>query len=111
VRKFAASVPAEIAAEYFHAGTNARHLATVSRVREPYRPAVARRDSGGQPGPRAHSLEEGNPLDGNCSTPSARRPAFLFSITLRLIFSVNLWYAPRAMPCEVSIHPASMREW
>jgi carbamoyltransferase len=37
VRKFAASVPAEIAAEYFDAGTNARHLATVSRVREPYR--------------------------------------------------------------------------
>ena len=32
-RKFAASVPAEIASEYFEAGPNARHLATVGRVK------------------------------------------------------------------------------
>ncbi len=32
-RKFAASVPAELAAEYFEVGPNARHLATVGRVR------------------------------------------------------------------------------
>ena len=32
-RKFAASVPAEIAEEYFDCGPNARYLATVSRVR------------------------------------------------------------------------------
>ena len=37
VRKFAASVPAELAAEYFIAGANARHLATVGRVRAAYR--------------------------------------------------------------------------
>lgn len=37
VRKFAASVPAELASEYFIAGANARNLATVSRVREAYR--------------------------------------------------------------------------
>ena len=36
-RKFAASVPAERAAEYFDVGPNARFLATVGRVREPYR--------------------------------------------------------------------------
>jgi len=36
-RKFAASVPAEIASEYFEAGPNARHLATVSRVKPPHR--------------------------------------------------------------------------
>jgi carbamoyltransferase len=36
-RKFAASVPAELASEYFDAGTNARHLATVGRVKEKYR--------------------------------------------------------------------------
>jgi carbamoyltransferase len=36
-RKFAASVPAEIAAEYFEAGPNARYLATVGRVRPVYR--------------------------------------------------------------------------
>jgi len=36
-RKFAASVPAEVASEYFDAGPNARHLATVGRVRPKYR--------------------------------------------------------------------------
>jgi carbamoyltransferase len=36
-RKFAASVPAEVASEYFEAGPNARHIATVSRVRPQYR--------------------------------------------------------------------------
>ncbi|MGA3026733.1 MAG: carbamoyltransferase C-terminal domain-containing protein [Bryobacteraceae bacterium] len=36
-RKFAASVPAELAATYFEAGPNARYLATVSRVRPAYR--------------------------------------------------------------------------
>jgi carbamoyltransferase len=36
-RKFAASVPEEMAAEYFEAGPNARYLATVGRVRVPYR--------------------------------------------------------------------------
>src|SRR6202044_2808309 len=36
-RKFAASVPEEAASEYFEAGPNARYLATVGRVRAPYR--------------------------------------------------------------------------
>ena len=36
-RKFAASVPAELAGEYFEVGSNARFLATVGKVREPYR--------------------------------------------------------------------------
>jgi carbamoyltransferase len=35
-RKFAASVPAELAGTYFDAGANARFLATVSRVRPEY---------------------------------------------------------------------------
>jgi carbamoyltransferase len=35
-RKFAASVPAELASEYFEVGPNARFLATVGRVRQPY---------------------------------------------------------------------------
>jgi carbamoyltransferase len=35
-RKFAASVPAELTSEYFEAGPNARHLATVSRVKPAY---------------------------------------------------------------------------
>ncbi|MDQ2900470.1 MAG: carbamoyltransferase, partial [Acidobacteriota bacterium] len=36
-RKFAASVPAEAAEEYFEAGPNARFLATVGRVKPAYR--------------------------------------------------------------------------
>jgi carbamoyltransferase len=36
-RKFAASVPAEIAAEYFETGPNARHLASVGSVRPQYK--------------------------------------------------------------------------
>lgn len=36
-RKFAASVPAEVAGEYFEAGPNARFLATVGRVRPAHR--------------------------------------------------------------------------
>lgn len=36
-RKFAASVPAEVAGEYFEAGPNARYLATVGRVRPQHR--------------------------------------------------------------------------
>jgi carbamoyltransferase len=35
-RKFAASVPEELAAEYFEVGPNARFLATVGRVRAPH---------------------------------------------------------------------------
>ena len=38
-RKFAASVPAELASEFFEVGPNARFLATVGRVRPPYRKA------------------------------------------------------------------------
>lgn len=36
-RKFAASVPEELASEYFECGANARYLATVGRVREKHR--------------------------------------------------------------------------
>ena len=36
-RKFAASVPAEVASEYFEAGSNARNLATVGRVKPEHR--------------------------------------------------------------------------
>jgi carbamoyltransferase len=40
-RKFAASVPAELAAEYFEAGPNARNLATVGRVKAAHRKTFA----------------------------------------------------------------------
>jgi carbamoyltransferase len=62
VRKFAASVPAELAGEYFDAGPNARHLATVSRVRpahrEKFRGAILAQDL-----VRVHTVsKEDNPL-------------------------------------------------
>lgn len=40
-RKFAASVPAELANEYFEVGPNARYLATVGRVRDKHRDKFA----------------------------------------------------------------------
>ena len=40
-RKFAASVPAELASDYFDAGPNARNLATVSRVRPEHKKTFA----------------------------------------------------------------------
>jgi carbamoyltransferase len=40
-RKFAASVPAELCAEYFEVGANARYLSTVGRVRPEHRDRFA----------------------------------------------------------------------
>ncbi len=61
-RKFAASVPAELAAEYFEVGTNARFLATVGRVREAYRKTFASAILGDDL-VRVHTVEErDNPL-------------------------------------------------
>lgn len=62
VRKFAASVPAELASQYFIAGANARHLATVSRVlpqyREQFRGAILANDL-----VRVHAVaKDDNPL-------------------------------------------------
>jgi carbamoyltransferase len=61
-RKFAASVPAELASEYFDAGPNARTIATVGRVREAYKktftPAILGEDI-----VRVHTVDQAeNPL-------------------------------------------------
>ena len=61
-RKFAASVPAELAGTYFEAGANARHLATVGRVRpewkEQFRGAILGGDL-----VRVHAVQQDdNPL-------------------------------------------------
>jgi len=61
-RKFAASVPAELAATYFDVGPNARNLATVGRVRPEHR---QRFESAilGQDMIRVHAVNEAdNPL-------------------------------------------------
>ncbi len=61
-RKFAASVPAELAAEYFECGPNARFLATAGRVRPAYRGKFASAILTGDL-VRVHTVsEEDNPL-------------------------------------------------
>jgi carbamoyltransferase len=61
-RKFAASVPEEMASEYFEAGPNARYLATVGRVRARYR-EIFQAAVLGQDAVRVHLVrQEDNPL-------------------------------------------------
>ena len=61
-RKFAASVPVELAAEYFEVGPNARYLATVRRVRPAHREKFASAILGDD-SVRVHTVsEEDNPL-------------------------------------------------
>jgi carbamoyltransferase len=61
-RKFAASVPEEMAGEYFEAGPNARYLATVGCVRAPYRKTFEAAVLGGS-SVRVHTVrKEDNPL-------------------------------------------------
>jgi len=61
-RKFAASVPAELAAKYFEVGPNARFLSTVGRVRPEHRERFAAAILAGDM-IRVHTVsEEDNPL-------------------------------------------------
>jgi carbamoyltransferase len=61
-RKFAASVPAEVAGRYFDAGPNARNLATVGRVRPEHRKTFESAILG-QDMVRVHTVvEQDNPL-------------------------------------------------
>jgi carbamoyltransferase len=61
-RKFAASVPAEVAAKYFDVGPNARNLATVGRVKPEHRKTFAAAILG-EDIVRVHTvLEADNPL-------------------------------------------------
>lgn len=61
-RKFAASVPEELASEYFETGPNARFLATVGRVRAPYRKTFGAAALGND-AVRVHLVkQEDNPL-------------------------------------------------
>jgi carbamoyltransferase len=61
-RKFAASVPAELSAEYFEVGPNARYLSTVGRVRPEHRDRFAAAILAGDL-VRVHSVDRNeNPL-------------------------------------------------
>jgi carbamoyltransferase len=62
-RKFAASVPAEVAATYFEVGPNARNLATVGRVRPEHRKTFSAALLGNGDLIRAHVVHQAdNPL-------------------------------------------------
>jgi len=61
-RKFAASVPAELASEYFEVGPNARYLSTVGRVKPQHRERFSAALLGGDY-VRVHTVDkEENPL-------------------------------------------------
>ena len=105
-RKFAASVPAEVADVYFEVGPNARYLATVGRVRPEYRKTFQSADAGRRTGPRPHRFERRQPA---LSPPAARRrqspPACRCYTTPASISSAIRWSAPRAMRSAVFIPP------
>jgi carbamoyltransferase len=62
-RKFAASVPAELADKYFEVGPNANYLATVGKVRPEYRSALASAVLGKDDLVRVHTVRrEENPM-------------------------------------------------
>lgn len=62
-RKFAASVPAELAGTYFEVGPNANYLATVGKVRPEYRNALASAVLGKDDLVRVHTVRrEDNPM-------------------------------------------------
>ena len=101
-RKFAASVPAELAGEYFEVGPNARYLATVGRVRpahaRPLRAPIWHGDL-----VRVHTVSEaGNPLYWLCCTQRARPRACRCSTIPGSICSASRWSPPRATPCGAS---------
>ncbi len=108
-RKFAASVPEEMASEYFETGPNARYLATVGRVRAPYRNTFGAAVLDGD-AVRVHLVRrEDNPLFHRLLHAGARPTGFPCYTTPALICSAILWSARRAMRCAASIRPASTR--
>lgn len=85
-RKFAASVPAERAGEYFEVGPNARYLATVGRVREAHRDKFANAIMGDGL-VRVHTVDEAdNPLLWRLLHKAA--PAFGMPVLLNTSFNL-----------------------
>jgi len=108
-RKFAASVPAELAGDYFDVGPNARFLATVGRVKPQYRKQFGVPFSPMTWCVCTPSLRKTTRSTGACSTRPGKRRASRCSITPRSTCSETRWCAHRAMPCGASIPPASTR--
>jgi carbamoyltransferase len=110
-RKFAASVPAELCAQYFDVGANARYLATVGRVRRNIasssrRPSWRATWCGCTPW-----IARRIRCTGNFCTPPGRLPACRCCITLRSIFSASPWSARRATRCAAFTPRASTPCW
>ncbi len=85
-RKFAASVPAELASEYFEVGPNARYLATVGRTRDAYRDKFANAIMGDGL-VRVHTVDEAdNPLLWRLLHKAA--PAFGIPVLLNTSFNL-----------------------
>ena len=110
VRKFAASVPAELCAEYFDAGPNARFLATVGRVRPAHRERFAAAIVAGRPDPGTHGGSATRTRStGACCTRPANPPACRCSTTRRSTSSASRWCARLGTPSAASIRAASTR--
>ena len=108
-RKFAASVPAELARSTSRSGANARFLATVGRVRPEHRKTFESAVLGDGL-VRVHTVDEDeNRSSGGCCTRPARQPACRCCTTRRSTCSAIRWFAAPAMRSEASIPPASTR--
>ena len=109
-RKFAASVPAELAAEYFETGPNARHLATVGRVRPKHRKTFEAAILGEDMVRVAHGRGRGqSPVSSAACTKPGRRPVCRCSTTPASIYLAIRWFRRRAMRCAASTRRASTR--
>ena len=108
-RKFAASVPAEAAAEYFEAGSNARNLATVGRVRPEHRKTFEAAILG-EDMIRAHVVPRRTIRSITaCCTKPGRRRGCRCSTTPASTCSAIRWSRRLATQCGVFIPRASTR--
>ena len=108
-RKFAASVPEELAAEYFELGPNARFLATVGRARRRIESGLRARFWRtiwcASTRFRARTIR----CTGSCCMRRGSRPGCRCCITRRSICSAIRWFARLGMRCAVFIPRGSMR--
>jgi carbamoyltransferase len=96
-RKFAASVPAELADKYFEVGPNANYLATVGKVRSEYRGALASAVLAKDDLIRVHTVRrEENPMFHSLLVAAGRSTGLplLYNTSFNL-FGDPLVYTPR----------------
>jgi carbamoyltransferase len=97
-RKFAASVPAEVADEYFETGPNARFLATVGKVRPAHRERFAGALLSGDL-IRVHVVSrEDNPLYWKLLNRAGEKTGLPVLYNTSLTCLASLWFVLLAMP-------------